>query len=203
MSDKMPATKSAGLAGRLSTVALMAGIALILIAGGLAAEVFLPTASEAATTSSTQLLPSTQAGASTSSSSVGEGTSTSTTTSTSTKSEATSSSSTTTTTKSASTQPGTVQILLPADIGNNESLNFTPSNITVVIGVNNTIVWNDLDYVQHTVQSVILPSGAMPWKSGILNEGQTFTVVLTVPGNYKYDCSIHPDWMVGTIRVVQ
>jgi len=72
-----------------------------------------------------------------------------------------------------------------------------------VIGVNNTIVWNDMDYVQHTVQSVVLPSGAKPWKSGILNEGQTFTVVLTVPGNYKYDCSIHPDWMVGTIQVVQ
>ena len=88
------------------------------------------------------------------------------------------------------------------DVGNNESLNFQPSKIKVVIGVNNTIVWNDLDYVQHTVQSVIIPSGAKAWNSGILNEGQLFTVVLTVPGSYKYDCSIHPDWMVGTIQVV-
>ena len=68
--------------------------------------------------------------------------------------------------------------------------------------MNNTIVWNDLDYVQHTVQSVVVPTGATPWNSGILNEGQLFKVTLTVPGNYKYDCSIHPDWMVGTITVV-
>ena len=113
-----------------------------------------------------------------------------------------SSSSTTNATSSASTQPGTGQIVLPEDVGDNESLNFTPSKVKVVIGVNNTIVWNDLDYVQHTVKSVSVPSGAKTWNSGILNEGQTFTVVLTVPGSYKYVCSIHPDWMVGTIQVL-
>ena len=72
-----------------------------------------------------------------------------------------------------------------------------------MIGVNNTIVWNDLDYVQHTVKSVMVPTGAKAWDSGILNEGQTFTLTLTVPGNYKYVCSIHPDWMIGNIQAVQ
>jgi plastocyanin len=71
-----------------------------------------------------------------------------------------------------------------------------------MIGVNNTIVWNDLDYVQHTVKSVSVPAGAKPWSSGILNEGQTYTVELTVPGNYRYVCSIHPDSMFGVIQVV-
>ena len=69
--------------------------------------------------------------------------------------------------------------------------------------MNNTIVWNDQDYVQHTVQSISVPAGAKTWKSGILNEGQEFTMTLTVPGTYRYDCSIHPDWMVGTIIVLQ
>jgi len=27
-------------------------------------------------------------------------------------------------------------------------------------------------------------------------------VELTVPGNYRYFCSIHPDWMFGIIQVV-
>ena len=36
-----------------------------------------------------------------------------------------------------------------------------------------------------------------------MNQGQTFTVTLTVPGSYKYNCSIHPDWMFGTIQVIQ
>ena len=92
--------------------------------------------------------------------------------------------------------------MLPVDVGVNESLNFQPSNLTVVVGVNNTIVWNNLDYTQHTVESISVPSGAKAWNSGILNEGQTFTLVLTVPGTYKFDCSIHPDWMFGTIQVV-
>jgi len=35
-----------------------------------------------------------------------------------------------------------------------------------------------------------------------LNEGQTYTVVLTIPGTYRYVCSIHPDWMIGFITVV-
>jgi plastocyanin len=74
--------------------------------------------------------------------------------------------------------------------------------IKVVVGVNNTIVWNDLDPVQHTVRSRAIPSAAAAWDSGILNQGQTYTLTLTVPGTYHYDCSIHPDWMIGTIVVV-
>ncbi len=87
-------------------------------------------------------------------------------------------------------------------VGDNNALNFTPSKIKVVVGVNNTIVWNDLDYVQHTVKSVSVPSGGKTWNSGIMNQGQTFTVTLTVPGTYRYVCTIHPDWMIGSITVV-
>ena len=93
-------------------------------------------------------------------------------------------------------------MVLPLGVGDNNSINFTPSRIKVVIGVNNTVVWNDLDYVQHTVKSTSVPSGAKPWSSQILNQGQTYTVVLTVPGTYRYVCSIHPDWMIGFITVV-
>ncbi len=92
---------------------------------------------------------------------------------------------------------------MPEEVGDNESLNFQPSKIKVVIGVNNTIAWDDQDFVQHTVRSVLVPSGAKAWDSGILNQGQTFTLVLTVPGNYRYVCSIHPGWMIGTIQVIQ
>ena len=111
-------------------------------------------------------------------------------------------SSTTSRSSSSSGAPASVQIILPDGVGDNESLNFQPSKVTVVVGLNNTVIWNNTDYVQHTVQSVVTPSGAKAWNSGILNEGQTFTVVLTVPGTYRYDCSIHPGWMVGTIQVL-
>lgn len=116
---------------------------------------------------------------------------------------ATTTSTTSTASSTSSTQAGIVQILLPFDVGDNESLNFQPATITVVIGVNNTIVWNDQDGIQHTVTSTSVPSGAQRFDSGIMNEGQTFTVTLTVPGVYHYDCAIHPDWMRGTIDVVR
>lgn len=104
--------------------------------------------------------------------------------------------------KSASlTINSTTYIAIPFGVGSIESLNFQPSGITVVVGVNNTIVWNDLDAEQHTVTSLSVPAGAAKFDSGILNQGQTFTVTLTVPGTYRFYCTIHPTWMRGTIVV--
>lgn len=81
------------------------------------------------------------------------------------------------------------------------SLNFQPASIKVVVGINNTIVWNDTDFSQHNIESESIPAGAQAWNSDTLNEGQTYTITLTVPGNYTYYCEIHP-WMLGTIEVV-
>ena len=91
--------------------------------------------------------------------------------------------------------------MIPFGVGENESLNFQPSSLIVVVGVNNTIVWNDLDAEQHTVTSMSVPTGASKFDSGILNQGQTFTLTLTVPGTYRFYCTIHPTWMRGTIVV--
>lgn len=95
----------------------------------------------------------------------------------------------------------TTEIVIPLGTGDNESLDFQPASITVVIGVNNTVIWNDLDAAQHTVTSLALPPGAAKFNSGILNQGQLFNVTLTVQGTYRYYCTIHPTWMRGTIIV--
>jgi plastocyanin len=107
----------------------------------------------------------------------------------------------TTRTTTTRTFNSTIQVTIPYGIGENESLTFQPATITVVIGVNNTIVWNDLDADQHTVTSMSVPSGAAKFDSGILNQGQTFRATLTIPGTYRYYCTIHPTWMRGTITV--
>jgi plastocyanin len=93
-------------------------------------------------------------------------------------------------------------VVIPYDTGDNESLNFQPANITVVIGVNNTVTWVDQDSIQHTVVSTSVPPGAQKFNSGILNQSQEFTITLTVPGTYHYYCDIHPTWMKGTITVL-
>lgn len=112
-----------------------------------------------------------------------------------------SSSSKSTGSTSSRTFSSTNHITIPFGVGSNESLNFQPSSITVVVGVNNTIIWNDLDADQHTVTSMSVPAGATKFDSGILNQGQTFTLTLTVPGKYRFYCTIHPTWMRGTIVV--
>ncbi len=119
-------------------------------------------------------------------------------TSSSTSSTSSTSASSTTTTQSSTSSSSRLngaEIVLPYDVGDNESLNFQPASITVVIGLNNSVNWVDLDAIQHTVVSTSIPSGAQKFDSGILNQGQTFTWTFTVPGTYHYVCSIHPDWM--------
>ncbi len=96
-------------------------------------------------------------------------------------------------------------IAMPA---NASALNFSPVNVTVVMGVNNTIRWSNQDTVQHTI--VVCPAGGGQLcspsvavaSSAILSHGDTFQVTLNATGVYHFFCSIHPATMRGTIRVV-
>lgn len=91
---------------------------------------------------------------------------------------------------------------------NASTLNFTPINSTVVMGVNNTVMWTNDDSIQHTV--VVCPAGggqlcspsAAVAASGFLSKGDTFEVTLNATGVYHFYCSIHPGTMRGTIVVL-
>lgn len=72
---------------------------------------------------------------------------------------------------------------------------FTPASITVVIGINNTVTWTNMDSVTHTVTA---NDGS--FNSGDLAPGQTFTHTFTAPGSFGYHCSIHT-FMKGTVVV--
>ena len=75
-----------------------------------------------------------------------------------------------------------------------------PVNITVVIGVNNTIEWVNDDNQAHTVTSLQVPTGASTFNSEFVFPGKTFMLTLTVPGVYKYVCAWH-NWLAGQITV--
>lgn len=94
-----------------------------------------------------------------------------------------------------------VKIIIPQGVGSNTALNYEPAVVTVVIGVNNTILWVDQDSTApHTVTSSSVPAGAKSFNSGNLVQGDTYELNLTVPGVYKYYCIYH-SWMQGTIIV--
>ena len=116
---------------------------------------------------------------------VGSGSSTSTT-------SATSATSTTSTAPAA----GTVRVTIPMGAGTDTSSpGYSPDTITVVVGVNNTVVWTNNDNMPHTVTST-----TKLFDSGNMNPGDTFSYTFTSPGTYSYSCSYHY-WMKGTVIV--
>ncbi len=91
--------------------------------------------------------------------------------------------------------PNSVVVIIQPGASVNASLGFEPTMITVVIGVNNTVIWKNEDSDWHDVHS---QTGL--FYSGIIQPGASWTYTFTSPGTYPYDCDPHP-WMTGTIIV--
>jgi len=93
--------------------------------------------------------------------------------------------------------PKTTTIDIVQGSGANASIaqSYSPDPVTVVIGVNNTVMWVNNDSAPHTVTA---NDGSLD--SGNLAPTGTFTFSFTTPGTYHYHCIYHP-WMVGTIIV--
>jgi len=94
----------------------------------------------------------------------------------------------------------TIMIVAPA--GSGVSLvNFSPSNVTLVIGVNNTIVLNNKDTADHTITSN--PGDPVAFDTGdISGLSSSDPITFTTPGTYGYHCQFHPAYMKGTITVL-
>jgi plastocyanin len=103
---------------------------------------------------------------------------------------------TTTTTSSALPPPGHyVNVSIVAGASSPGNLGFSPDVVTVVIGVNNTVVWTNNDAAPHTVTAK-----DNSFNSGNMNSGDVFQFTFNVPGTYKYGCNYHA-WMAGTVIV--
>lgn len=91
-----------------------------------------------------------------------------------------------------------------------DDMTFVPPSATVAVG--DTIVWSNVGGMPHTStnqpnraalpEHALLPAGAEGWDSGALPAGGEMRVVLTVPGEYTYYCSLHEALgMVATLTV--
>jgi plastocyanin len=86
---------------------------------------------------------------------------------------------------------------------------YDPLTVTVVIGVNNTVIWTNVDTAFHTATSggtdpasfdskCLDGAGApCPSSSGV----STYQFTFTIPGTYVYHCIYHP-WMQGKVIVL-
>jgi plastocyanin len=99
-----------------------------------------------------------------------------------------------------STDLTAAQITVPSGASANNALNFEPSAIHVVVGVNNTVTFTNDDKVAAEIESTSWPTNASGFDD-LLNPGQSWAVELTTPGVYDYADAFHPIWMSGAISV--
>jgi plastocyanin len=74
-----------------------------------------------------------------------------------------------------------------------KNFDFAPMSLTVSAGT--TVTWKNLDGEPHTVAST---DGV--FRSGALDQNDSFSFTFAKPGTYRYVCSIHPK-MVATVTV--
>jgi len=97
-----------------------------------------------------------------------------------------------------------------AEIEMTASLVYMPAVVTVQVG--QTVRWVNRSNVPHTVtadvslaanpQSVMLPAGAAPFDSGLIDAGAGYTRTFTVAGTYRYFCRPHEGaGMIATLVV--
>ena len=77
---------------------------------------------------------------------------------------------------------------------------FRPSEITVVIGINNTVVWTNKDITGSALHDVTSDNDL--FKSNLLAPKESWSYTFSEPGEYKYHCQPH-EWMVGRVTVKQ
>lgn len=73
--------------------------------------------------------------------------------------------------------------------------NFMFNPMSLVVPAGTTVSWKNLDGEPHTIRSV-----DDTFRSGALDQNDSFSFRFDKPGTYKYVCSIHPQ-MVATIVV--
>ncbi|MDG7011368.1 MAG: cupredoxin domain-containing protein [Nitrososphaerota archaeon] len=88
---------------------------------------------------------------------------------------------------------------------------YSPLTVTLVIGVNNTVVFTNQDVAFHTATSAStdpaqFDSTCLDGTGATCPPGQgqgvsTYQFTFTVPGTYLYHCDYHP-WMQGKIIVL-
>lgn len=99
--------------------------------------------------------------------------------------------------------PQSVTVTIPAGASlSDNNVNFTPRDVTVVLGVNNTVVWiNENSNPERVIGAdEDMPGGFGKIKTLIEPDGGTFAFTFTEEGTYNYLSDIHP-WLQGTVTV--
>lgn len=74
------------------------------------------------------------------------------------------------------------------------SYKFAPADIVVNVGT--TVTWTNSDQFTHSIR--LLDGNTV---IGLIHPGEKVTHLFDKAGTYRYDCSLHPQNMKGTVTV--
>ena len=86
--------------------------------------------------------------------------------------------------------------------------NFEPKEIRGTLGINNKIIWTNVDTTAHTVTTDNQYNDQIsgPFNSidsiGLILPQKTYEFTFTKDGEYPYHCEPHP-WMTGKVTIVK
>ena len=86
--------------------------------------------------------------------------------------------------------------------------NFVPKEIRGTLGINNKIIWTNVDTTAHSVTTDNQYSDQIsgPFNSidstGLILPQKTYEFTFTKDGEYPYHCEPHP-WMTGKVTIVK
>jgi len=83
--------------------------------------------------------------------------------------------------------------------------NFVPKLLNIQLGIDNHIVWTNVDDVAHTVtpdQSTEDSYSGEFGSTGVIMPGETYEFTFTEPNEVPYHCEPHP-WMTGTLIITE
>ncbi len=95
-----------------------------------------------------------------------------------------------------------VQINLTGASGPNTTGSFSPSEIRLVVGVNNTVLFVNIGREPAAVDTIHWPANSSGFSTPILPSGDTYRVSLGTPGLYNYTSYISPSGTFGSILVL-
>jgi plastocyanin len=93
-------------------------------------------------------------------------------------------------------QSNAVQVSIVSGASTLTTTAYSPDVITVVIGVNNTVVWKNNDNAIHTATGTNFTG----FSTGNIQPGATASYTFNTAGTYPYHCIYHTG-MVGTVIV--
>ncbi|HEV2126003.1 MAG TPA: plastocyanin/azurin family copper-binding protein, partial [Chloroflexota bacterium] len=80
-----------------------------------------------------------------------------------------------------------------------QNIRYQPQQLTVASGT--TVQWVNQDNVAHTVTSGTPQNPTGQFDSGIMQQGQQYSLTFDQPGTYQYFCEVHPFQMQAVVQV--